>query len=153
MRFLNLYTYPTGGIKPVNLWKKIKSLLVGQKITKPDRRLLQSPSMTVDEPQNNAMLAAQLLLIAKREKASAINKCNHLHQWGAVGALEMQAVESVIHCINSVPLELDHQEYRKILGHHLGELARQGRDNSSDEDGYGLGTVHAVGSILTEYTG
>lgn len=112
----------------------------------PDRRRPVPHGVSAGEEwESNQKLKDCLLAAASKQVEAAKEKQKNAWHWGEVGDIEAVAVSDILRNIENVPTDQPLQDYRKEMERcfdRLIEVFR--RDDSSDPDGYGLGTLYAI---------
>lgn len=93
-----------------------------------------------------AAVRYRLLKEARRRKYSAL-------RWATESSSDMtfKGADAAIDCISSIPVDMPEGEYRETVAMALKALADDWRLRPEDDDGFALGTVHAIGGLLPEY--
>jgi len=87
----------------------------------------------------------------ERQEKIADDKMFNPDYWDSIGEIEMLAAWEIFRCIRTTSLDLSPSAYSRELAEKLTTLAEKWRANDQDEDGYGLGTIHAVGNFVQGY--
>lgn len=106
-----------------------------------------------DNAHPNTALLEQLLKRLAVEEGRAHEKLANPAYWRDVGHIELAAVYDIRQCLQQVPDTSPPAQYQSEVTAALQKLAATWRDNSRDEDGYGVATVHVVGKLLPDYAG
>lgn len=119
---------------------------VRQPYSGPERRRSEPHGVSAgDGWESNLQLRDCLLAAASRQAEEAKQKQQERWHWGEVGDIEATAVSDIRFNIENVPMNLTLQDYRAEMERRFdGLIEAYRRDDSSDPDGYGLGTLYAI---------
>ena len=104
-------------------------------------------------PEDNQELYQKLADRIERELKTAAEKQADRSYWLNVGDIEKMAASEARHLLETTDRELPPEIYLAALTSGLDRLACRWRQSDYDEDGYGVGTIHAIGRLLPDYTG
>lgn len=85
------------------------------------------------------------------ELAGAEDKDKRPDYWHRVGYLEQAAARDASEAIAAISRNLSTADYEQKVRDTLYRLVQTWRANDEDEDGYGVGTIHAIGSEVPNY--
>lgn len=103
------------------------------------------PQISLNDAENNLRLKENLLAASAAQLVGAEQKKQQAWHWGEVGFIEAMAAHEAIKIIDAVPLDLAAENYRHELRRQLAACIDEYRQcDSSDPDGYGMGTLYAI---------
>lgn len=108
------------------------------------RGLPASPRSFDSSIDAKRVLQAALLL----QKQSALAKQLRRAHWGVVGDIELAAIDTASACIAAVSENLPPDVFVAVCAGQLDDLIVVYRNDSSDPDGYGLGTLYVIKRVL-----
>lgn len=96
------------------------------------------------EPLTAEVLAIEISGLLERQRNDAAEKDANQAHWGFTGAVVRRAVSACERVLLPLPEDSMLTDYFKRVVPELVALANQYRNDQSDPDGYGLGTVREV---------
>ena len=102
--------------------------------------------------ETNESLYARLCVAIDGQLTGAREHCETPGYWQNTGHLERAVAMQIQRRIDGVSRRLSHDEYVQTIRDDLLTMARNRRHDDTDDGGYGVGTVHAIGREVPGYT-